>query len=75
MGSSCYARGNRDNVSLIREYLEANNISGSVEFSGSLCENNCSRGPVVTINGKTFFDVDRPLLLQILDSEVMNEQS
>ena len=73
MGSSCFSRGNRENVELIKNYIKENELQSEVELSGSLCEENCGDGPVVTINGKRFTQVDKNLLLEILDRELSRE--
>jgi len=70
MGSSCHSRGNRENARIIKEFLELKKLNGEVEFTGSLCEERCSRGPVITVNGKTHVNVDKAQLIDILESEL-----
>ena len=54
LGSSCFSRGNREAVQLIREYLRRNHLDDKVVFKGARCLNRCSEGPFIIINGKTF---------------------
>jgi NADH:ubiquinone oxidoreductase subunit E len=67
MGSSCYARGNRDNVEIIQRYLTENGLAARVELKGELCHKNCQEGPIVAINGKVFRDVRPVAMRDILD--------
>lgn len=73
MGSSCFSRGNRENVELIKTYIREHGLQSEVTLSGSLCEENCGEGPVVTINGKRFTRVEKSLLLEILNRELKSE--
>ncbi|MFP4491529.1 MAG: (2Fe-2S) ferredoxin domain-containing protein [Spirochaetaceae bacterium] len=73
MGSSCFSRGNREHVGLIKNYIAENSLDAAVELSGSLCEENCGEGPVVTINGTRFSHVDENFLMKILERELVHE--
>ncbi len=58
LGSSCYTRGNAENLKIIQQYVEGKKeIAASLDFRGHLCTENCSRGPVITINDETFEEV------------------
>ena len=39
MGSACFAKGNQENLELIKEYIEENNFETTVSICGALCEN------------------------------------
>ena len=54
MGSSCYARGNAENVELIQTWLRKRGLEASVELGGTLCEGRCREGPIVRI-GQTIY--------------------
>jgi len=54
MGSSCFARGNRELVPLIKEFIEKNKLDCKLQLKGCLCQQNCKNGPNVKINGKAF---------------------
>ncbi len=47
MGSSCFARGNRENLESIERFLEEHGLLMEVELAGSRCENLCAEGPVI----------------------------
>ena len=58
MGSSCFARGNAENLAFIEKYIKDNKLEAKVEICGCLCEGKCSEGPNVTLNGKRYTNVN-----------------
>jgi NADH:ubiquinone oxidoreductase subunit E len=66
MGSSCFARGNGENLEIIEQYLTQNNLQACVELAGSRCEGLCAEGPNLIVNGRAFQKVDRGMLLDLL---------
>ena len=68
MGSSCFSRGNEDNLELIESFIQDHKLQADIELVGSRCESNCARGPVITINSKTLFGVDSGTLLDVLNA-------
>lgn len=67
MGSSCFARGNRDHLELIENYLQGNGLAADIHFSGCRCRNKCGRGPNIEINGILYHEVDTGTLLDLLE--------
>lgn len=68
MGSSCFARGNRGNLDVVRAFLARRGLEAEVELAGALCENACSRGPNVAIDGVVHHEVDAATLLALLSA-------
>lgn len=68
LGSSCFARGNKNIVKIINDYLKIRNLSGNVHFRGERCFDDCSKGPVLKIDGKVFEKVDEKQVTELLDS-------
>lgn len=66
MGSSCFARGNAQNLEFIENYVKANALEASIEISGSRCEGKCAEGPNVIINGVEYNNVDEEKIKSIL---------
>jgi NADH:ubiquinone oxidoreductase subunit E len=66
MGSSCFARGNGENLEIIENYLTENKLEARVELAGSRCEGLCAEGPNLIVNGRPFQKVDRGMLLDLL---------
>ena len=69
MGSSCFARGNEKNLAVCEEFLSARGLKDEVDvdLGASLCTGNCAEGPVVIVDGKTYMNVDRGVMADILE--------
>ena len=67
MGSSCFARGNAQNLEFIENYIKEHNIIADVDLSGERCTGNCAMGPNITINGIVYEQVDEDKIRKILD--------
>jgi len=67
MGSSCFARGNDQNLEFIEQYIKENNIEAEVEITGSRCENICAQGPNINIDGVQYYGVDKKKLTELLN--------
>jgi NADH:ubiquinone oxidoreductase subunit E len=67
MGSSCFSRGNNKNVEVINAFMKENNTRIKIEFSGTLCEDKCNKGPNIFINNKLYSAVDPNSLLELLN--------
>ena len=61
MGSSCFARGNKNYVEIIKH-----NLTNKITFKGQLCSDNCSKGPVIQIGDTEYFEIDEQKLKRIL---------
>ncbi|MBS6602308.1 MAG: (2Fe-2S) ferredoxin domain-containing protein [Brachyspira sp.] len=68
MGSSCFARGNAQNLEFIENFIKENKLEAQVDLSGARCEGKCATGPNVTINGTEYTEVDEDKLKEILSS-------
>lgn len=68
LGSSCFARGNEENIRVVEDYLQKNSYQDDVdvELSGTLCQGRCSEGPNVIVDGKMYNKVDPGVMLDIL---------
>jgi NADH:ubiquinone oxidoreductase subunit E len=69
MGSSCYSRGNCNNLEIVRAWLKARDLEASVALSGTLCEGRCKDGPIIKIGEKIYTDVDASAMVGILEHE------
>ena len=69
MGSSCFARGNEKNLAACEEFLSARGLKDEVDvdLGASLWKGNCAEGPVVIVDGKTYKNVDRGVMADILE--------
>ncbi len=70
LGSSCFSRGNREVVQVIREFLKKNHLDDKVILRGARCMDKCSEGPWVIVNGKTFSQINVQDIVKILEKEL-----
>lgn len=66
MGSSCFARGNADNLEFIENYIKENNLDAKVEVYGARCSNNCEKGPNIIIGENSYNCVTKEEILEKL---------
>ena len=71
MGSSCFARENRENLMVIEDYLKSHGLTDSVHIEGSLCIGECSKGPNLVIDGNMYHGVSPETINEILDKELL----
>lgn len=71
LGSSCFSRGNREVVQVLREYLRKNHLDDKVVLKGARCMDRCSEGPFIIINGKTFTSIGLQDIEKILEKELV----
>ena len=70
MGSSCFARGNQQNLVFIEDFISKNNLDANIDLVGARCENKCASGPNIIINGVEYNNADEEKLEKVL-SELM----
>ncbi len=75
-GSSCFARGNEANLAIIEKYLDAHGLKDEVDLvlGCCLCQNKCSKGPNISIDGKAYSGVDKGMMLEILKNLFENNR-
>ena len=66
LGSSCFARGNAQNLSALEAFLQSHSLSQHVHIRGCLCQDECKQGPNITISGTHHHDVSAAKLREIL---------
>jgi NADH:ubiquinone oxidoreductase subunit E len=66
LGSSCFARGNAQNLGTIEAYLANHKLQNSVHLTGCLCHDECKRGPNLVVDGEHKHDIDSARLREIL---------
>ena len=70
MGSSCFARGNSENLQAIESFLSENGLSDRVELVGHLCLGRCNEGPNLRIAGKDYSGLTPDGVVDILRKEL-----
>lgn len=58
MGSSCFARGNKENLETIKQFLKENRIEAEVILTGNLCEGTCNTGPNLFFNDVLYQNIE-----------------
>lgn len=70
MGSSCFARGNLDNLNFLENYIKENNLDMDIELIGGLCTEQCSKGPNIFIDDVLYNEINQEKLKQILENVI-----
>lgn len=71
MGSSCFSRGNQENLQVVKDFLSENGLEEKVLLKGSRCEGECLKGPNITVDGRLFNGVKRENILSILEETLL----
>ncbi len=67
VGSSCFSRGNRENLEVIKNFLSENGIISEIILIGNLCEGECKTGPNIFLNEKLYKNVSKDKIDVILN--------
>jgi NADH:ubiquinone oxidoreductase subunit E len=54
LGSSCFARGNSENLALINSHVQSHGLKAMVRMTGKLCQDECMQGPNLSIDGEVY---------------------
>ncbi len=73
MGSSCFARGNAENLRILEAYIARHKLDARIRLSGCRCHGACFEGPNVTIDGVCHHHVDGGMILDLLESAGVKE--
>ncbi len=68
MGSSCFSRGNKHTINLIKKYLKENEREQRVVFRGAHCTGICEKGPVLVLDGIKHTKVTPESVVSLLDN-------
>lgn len=66
MGSACFAKGNTENLELIKKHLSEHNSDTKIKVVGMLCKNKCSDGPRIIVDETEYKNVTADILCEIL---------
>ncbi|MBI9095015.1 MAG: NAD(P)H-dependent oxidoreductase subunit E [Sphaerochaeta sp.] len=66
MGSSCFARGNAQTLTMLENYIAENKLGDRVDLIGHLCLGACSIGPNVRIGDVTHSGISSECVLDLL---------
>ena len=66
LGSSCFARGNKQLVQDIKAFVEQKQLAHKVNFRGKHCFGFCDKGPNLKINDVVIDHADRDMVFEML---------
>ena len=69
MGSSCFARGNSENLRILKDYLQRHGLQATVQLRGQLCHEQCKKGPNLMIQGRLLNGISSEQLVALLDAQ------
>ena len=67
LGSSCFARGNKQLVRIVNNYLLDRNLISEVNFHGERCFGMCAAGPSLKLDNVLKDRQDEETIIAILD--------
>jgi NADH:ubiquinone oxidoreductase subunit E len=71
MGSSCFSQGSNEIVSVIEEYIEAQDAPDvTLKLKGCLCLDRCTDGPVIKIGDKEYREVRSDSVINLLKEQI-----
>jgi NADH:ubiquinone oxidoreductase subunit E len=66
LGSSCFARGNSENLAIINQHVLSHDLNATVRLTGRLCQDQCKQGPNLMIGGELHHGVTAARLRELL---------
>jgi len=66
LGSSCFARGNSENLAILDEYARQHESSVTLRTTGRLCQDQCKQGPNLLLDGVYHHGVTSEQLHELL---------
>lgn len=68
LGSSCFSRGSKKTVQIIKNYIKEHQLEDQVFFHGNHCNGNCENGPILLIDKKEYQNVMPENVIYLLDN-------
>jgi len=72
LGSSCFARGNRNLLKIIQRYITQHGLTDKVLFKGDHCFGECNIGPNLKIGGRIYNEVNEENIHHILSESLQD---
>ena len=66
LGSSCFARGNSENLAILNQQVKSRGLNATIRLTGKLCQDQCKQGPNLTIDGEFYHGVTAQRLRELL---------
>jgi NADH:ubiquinone oxidoreductase subunit E len=75
LGSSCFARGNGENLRAIQEHIRRNGLNARLKMRGCLCREKCTVGPSLVIDGIEYTNVQSGTAVALLEHAMKEKQT
>lgn len=72
LGSSCFARGNKEILKVVKAFVLKHGLDKTIDFRGSHCFNKCQDGPNLTIDGKFYHGINIDNIEDILKENLLD---
>jgi NADH:ubiquinone oxidoreductase subunit E len=66
LGSSCFARGNSENLAILDEFAQQHQSRVTLRTTGRLCQDQCKQGPNLVLDGTFHHGVTAQQLRELL---------
>ena len=66
LGSSCFARGNSENLDLLKKHVNGQGGRANVRLTGCLCQDQCKQSPNLTVGGESYHGVTPAMVGELL---------
>ena len=66
LGSSCFARGNSENLAILNQHMQNHGLNAVIRLTGKLCQDQCKLGPNLAIGGELYHNVTAARLRELL---------
>lgn len=70
VGSSCHLKGAEQVIAAVQQFLAEHQLDSAVSLEGAFCQNQCTRGVYMTIDGRPFLGVSPVSVPEILRREM-----
>jgi NADH:ubiquinone oxidoreductase subunit E len=70
-GTACFARGNSENLDILKKYVQSPESNATLRLTGRLCQGQCMEGPNLMIRGKLHHGVTAARLHELLEQRGM----
>lgn len=71
LGSSCFARGNKQMVQTVKKFLDDHQMAHKVRFRGKHCFGHCENGPSMMVGEKRYEHITPDSIVEILENELL----
>jgi NADH:ubiquinone oxidoreductase subunit E len=73
LGSSCFARGNKAILQIVKSFISNHELADKIDFRGNHCFGECLKGPNMSIDGQLFHAITLENVESILRENILNK--